>query len=359
VSATRHKLHALRVSDIERLTDDSLAITFDVPDELREVFSFSPGQHIALVRPGGDDVRRSYSICSPAEGPLRVGVKRLPDGAFSTYAHDQLKPGDTLEVFPPSGRFTTAFDPARARHYVAIAAGSGITPVLSLISSALAIEPDSRCTVIYGNRTTSSIMFLEELEDLKDRYRERLHLIHVLSRESQEVELAAGRIDGPKLRRILETLVPPDSVDEWFLCGPLGMVLDARETLIDAGVRATTIHRELFHTDDAPPPAIEWPADAAPTDGAAVEVVLDGRRTQLRVPENGPSILDAVLRERPDAPFACKGGVCGTCRCRLVEGRVWMDHAYALEDDELAAGLVLACQSHPVTDTVVLDFDAV
>lgn len=358
-SATRHKLHSLRVSEVERLTDDSLAITFEVPDELCEVFSFSPGQHIALVRPGGDDVRRSYSICSPAGGPLRVGVKRLRAGAFSSYAHERLKPGDALEVLPPSGRFTTTFDPARSRHYVAIAAGSGITPVLSLISSALASEPDSRCTVIYGNRTTNSIMFLEELEDLKDRYRERLHLIHVLSREAQEVELAEGRIDGPKLRRILETLVPHESVDEWFLCGPFGMVSDARETLIAAGVPASAIHRELFHTDDAPPPEVAWPTGDAPSDGAAVEVVLDGRRTAVRVPQEGPSILDAVLRERPDAPFACKGGVCGTCRCRLLEGQVRMDHAYALEEDELASGLVLACQSHPVTDTVVLDFDAV
>jgi ring-1,2-phenylacetyl-CoA epoxidase subunit PaaE len=357
-SRSRHKLHTLRVSDVERLTDDSIAITFDVPDELREVFAFAPGQHVALVRPGGDDVRRSYSICSPGDGPLRVAVKRLPSGAFSSWAHDELHPGDSLKVFPPSGRFTTSFDPLRTRHYVAIAAGSGITPVLSLISSALAMEPDSRCTLVYGNRTTSSIMFLEELEDLKDRYRDRLHLIHVLSREAQEVELAAGRIDGPKLHRLFETLIRPDSVDEWFLCGPFGMVSEAREALLAAGVPAPNIHRELFHTDDMPPPVIEWPADAESRDGASVEIVLDGRRTALRVPPDGPSILEAVLRERPDAPFACKGGVCGTCRCRLLEGQVRMDHAYALEEDELAAGLVLACQSHPVTEAVVLDFDA-
>jgi ring-1,2-phenylacetyl-CoA epoxidase subunit PaaE len=356
---SRHRLHTLRVCDVERLTDDSIAITFDVPTELRDVFAFAPGQHVALVRPGGDDVRRSYSVCSPAGGRLRVGIKRLPEGIFSTYAHENLGPGDELQVFPPSGRFTTSFDPLRSRHYAAIAAGSGIAPVLSLISSALAIEPQSRCTLIYGNRTTSSIMFLEELEDLKDRYRDRLHLIHVLSREPQEVELAAGRIDGPKLRRMLETLVPPTSVDEWFLCGPLRMVEEARSTLVAAGVPSGAVHRELFHTDDVPPPEVDWPTPGnGATEGAAVEIVLDGRRTVLHVPHDGPSILDAALRERPDAPFACKGGVCGTCRCRLREGEVRMDHVYALEEDELAAGLVLACQSHPVTQSVVLDFDA-
>jgi ring-1,2-phenylacetyl-CoA epoxidase subunit PaaE len=356
---SRHTLHPLRVDDVERLTEDSIAITFEVPSELRDVFSFAPGQHIALVRPGGDEMRRSYSICSPSGGPLRVAVKRLPSGAFSTWAHEDLRPGDVLQVFPPSGRFTTSFDPRRSRHYGAIAAGSGITPVLSLLASALAIEPESGCTLILGNRTTSSIMFLEQLEDLKNRYRERLHLIHVLSREPQEIELAAGRIDGPKLARIFRALVPPDAVDEWFLCGPLGMVRQAREALMAAGVPAAAIHRELFHTDDSPPPAVASTAGGnGAGDGAAVEVVLDGRRTALRVPHHGPSILDAVLRERHDAPFACKGGICGTCRCRLREGQVRMDHTYALEEDELAAGLVLACQSHPVTESVVLDFDA-
>jgi ring-1,2-phenylacetyl-CoA epoxidase subunit PaaE len=357
---SRYALHTLRVSDIEHLTDDSIVITFDVPDELREVFAFAPGQHVALVRPGGDDVRRSYSICAPAGGALRVGVKLLPHGVFSSYAHEQLKPGDELQVFPPSGRFTTALDPQRVRHYAAIAAGSGITPVLSLLASALAIEPGSRCTLIYGNRTTSSVMFLEELEDLKDRYRDRLHLIYVFSREPQEVELAAGRINGPKLRQILDLLLSPDSVDEWFLCGPFGMVQEARETLTALGVPAAAIHRELFHTDDVPPPEVAWPAAGdGESEGAAVEILLGGRRTALRVPRDGPSMLDAILRERADAPFACKGGVCGTCRCRLLEGEVRMDHAYALEEDELAADLILACQSHPVSDTVVLDFDAV
>lgn len=364
-SRSRHGLHTLCVSALERLTDDAVALTFDVPAALRDTFNFAPGQHVALVRDGGDELRRSYSICSPVGGPLRVAVKRLPGGAFSTYVHEQLRVGDTLGVFPPTGRFTSAFEEARARSYVAIAAGSGITPVLSLVSSALALEPESRFCVIYGNRSTSSIMFLEELEDLKDTYRQRLQLVHVLSREPQEVELCAGRIDRAKLERILATLLEPaQTVDEWFLCGPLGMIETARQTLLDAEVAPARVRRELFHTDDAPP--ISWPAEqhaddehGAQADGAAVEVVLEGRHTRLRVPHAGPSILEALLRKRPDAPYACKGGVCGTCRCRLRAGQVRMDHHYALEADELADGVVLACQSHPVGDQIVLDFDAV
>jgi ring-1,2-phenylacetyl-CoA epoxidase subunit PaaE len=357
-SGARHALHALRVAAIEPLTDDCVAIAFEVPNELRPAFEFKPGQHVAIVRPGGpDQLRRSYSICSPAGGALRVAVKVLPSGKFSSYALKELQPGDRLDVLPPVGRFTTALDPARARHYAAIAAGSGITPVISILASALAIEPDSRFTLIYGNRMVASIMFLEELQDLKDRYAERFQLIHVLSREAPDVDLLSGRIDRAKLTRILELLLPPESVDEWFLCGPLKMIEDARATLIDSGVAAGAIHRELFHAEDMAPAAALETAERA-DGGAAVEVILDGRRSTLTVPRDGISILEATLRVRPDAPFACKGGVCGTCRCRLIDGQVRMDHAYALEDDELEDGLVLACQSHPVTDTVVLDFDA-
>jgi ring-1,2-phenylacetyl-CoA epoxidase subunit PaaE len=359
--ASRHTLHALRVTEVEPLTDDALAITFAVPEELREVYAFAPGQHVALVRDhGGEQIRRSYSVCSPVDGPLRVAVKRLPDGAFSGWAHQELKVGDELRVMPPSGRFTVDLDLAQARHYAAVAAGSGITPVISILASALAVEPASRCTLIYGNRSTSSIMFLEELEDLKDRYGPRLQLIHVLSREPRDLALLEGRIDGPKLARLLDTLLKPDTVDEWFLCGPFGMVEAARSTLLAGDVPATAIHRELFHGDGAAPPL--EPSRRAADDqgeGASVTLVLDGRRSVARVPHDGAPILDAMLAERADAPYACKGGVCGTCRCRVTEGEVRMDRAYALEPDEIEAGIVLACQSHPVTDTVVLDFDGV
>jgi ring-1,2-phenylacetyl-CoA epoxidase subunit PaaE len=356
-AGTRHSLHTLRVGAVERLTDDSVALTLEIPAELRSAFEFRPGQHVAIVRPDADDVRRSYSICSPVGGPLRVAIKALPGGKFSTFALTDCKPGDTLEVLPPGGRFTTSLDPTRSRHYAAIAAGSGITPVLSILSSALAIEPRSRFTLIYGNRTVASIMFLEELEDLKDRYRERLQLVHILSREAPAADLLAGRIDRAKLTRMFEVLLPPDSVDEWFLCGPLSMIDEARAALLEAGVPATAIHRELFHAENVAPVAVSDTATSG--SGAAVEVILDGRRSKLTVPHDGVSILEATLRVRPDAPFACRGGVCGTCRCRLLEGQVRMDHSYALEEDELADGLVLACQSHPVSGTVVLDFDGV
>jgi ring-1,2-phenylacetyl-CoA epoxidase subunit PaaE len=356
---SRHALHTLGVDAVESITEDSVSLTFDIPDRLREVFRFTPGQHVALVRrEQGHEVRRTYSVCSPVGGPLRVAVKRLPGGAFSTWVHETLRPGDQLDVLPPMGHFTVELDPTRARHYAAIAVGSGITPVISIIASALAAEPDSRCTLIYGNRATSSIMFLEELEDLKNAYPERFQLIHVLSREAHEVELAQGRLDGPKLRRLLDTLLAPELVDEWFLCGPLAMVQAAQATLNERGVDNRQIRRELFHAGDAAPPAPSTPTALAASEGATVTIVLDGRRTSLTVPHDGGPILEAALAVRPDAPYACKGGVCGTCRCRLIEGKVRMDHAYALEDEEINAGMVLACQSHPLTETVVLDFDA-
>lgn len=358
-TATRHALHPLRVANVERLTDDAVAIGFEVPDEMQDLFSFAPGQHVALRRRNnGDELRRSYSVCSPAGEPLRVAVKRLPTGAFSTWVHEELEPGDELDVLPPTGRFTVRLDPAESHHYAAIAAGSGITPVLSIIASTLAAEPDSRCTLIYGNRTTASIMFLEELADLKNRHPGRFHLMHVLSREPQDIALAEGRLDATKLEGILDALVPPDTVDEWFLCGPIGMVTTAQATLRERGVEPHRIHRELFHAEDVSLPPAAPDQGTAASGGAVVTIILDGRRSQLDVPRDGRPILEAALAARPDAPYACKGGICGTCRCRLVEGQVRMDHTYALEDDEVESGVVLACQSHPLTDTVTLDFDA-
>src|ERR1700733_3932793 len=309
--SSRHALHALRVGEVEHLTDDSIAITFDVPEPLSELYRFAPGQHLAVSRPRhGEALRRSYSVCSAVGEPLRVAVKLLPGGSFSTWAHSQLAAGDELDVMPPTGRFTVQLDPSRQRHYGAIAAGSGITPILSIVASALAVEPASRCTLIYGNRTVSSIMFLEEIQDLKDRYGPRLQLIHVLSRESQDVELASGRIDAAKLGQLLDTVVATSSVDEWFLCGPHQMIETARNTLQDHAVPARAIHRELFHSNgDATPPPSTATVDCDPPDGAAVVVVLDGRRTELTVAHGGVSILEAALAQRPDAPYACKGGV--------------------------------------------------
>jgi ring-1,2-phenylacetyl-CoA epoxidase subunit PaaE len=359
--AHRHlEFHPLRVATVERLTHDAVAVTFDVPDELREKYAFSAGQHLTLRRVvDGEDIRRNYSICaSETSGLLRVAIKGVPGGIFSTHALTALRSGDTVDVLTPTGAFTTAFDPTRTRHYAAIAAGSGITPVLSLIATALEVEPQSRCTLLFGNRTTKSVMFLEELADLKDRYPDRLHLVHVLSREAGEVELFHGRLDPQRIGRILDLLLPPSEVDTWFLCGPYGMVTGAREALTARGVPASDIHVELFFVEDAP---IERAPDEVEDDNddeaSEVTIVLDGRSTTLAV-RHDERVLDAALRVRAELPFACKGGVCSTCRARLVEGEVRMERNYALEPDEVAAGYVLTCQSHPRTEKVVLDYDA-
>jgi ring-1,2-phenylacetyl-CoA epoxidase subunit PaaE len=349
----------LTVASIEPVTDDSVAITFEVPEDLREDYAFSHGQHLTVrTELAGDDVRRNYSICSPAgSGVLRVAVKRLPGGAFSEHALDVLRPGDVLDVMTPSGRFFTELDPAHRKHYVCVAAGSGITPVLSIVASVLAAEPRSSVTLLYGNRTHSSVMFLEELEDLKDTYPERFQLLHVLSREPQEVELFSGRLDADRMGRILDGLLPPDTVDEWFLCGPFEMVSDLRKLLVKEGVPKKQIHAEVFHVESGPP-VRRAPVETPEGEGAKVTITLDGRRSTFSLPADGPAVLDAALRVRADAPFACKGGVCGTCRAKVVEGTVEMDTNWALEPDEVEKGYVLTCQSHPTSDTVVLDYDA-
>ena len=362
VTPRRATFHPLRVVAVDRLTDDAVAVTFDVPPELRDAYRFVAGQHVNVrTRLAGDDVRRSYSICAPATGQrLRVAVKRLDGGAFSAYAHDVLQPGDTVDVMTPTGRFFTTLDPANAKHYVAIAAGSGITPVLSIVATTLEVEPRSQVTLVYGNRTTRSVMFLEELADLKDRYPDRFVVHHVLSREPQEVELFSGRLDPERIGRILDLLLPVETVDEWFLCGPFAMIEGARELLLSRGVTRQHVHTELFHVEGEQPreSAPEPTADGSPgADSARVTAVLDGRSTTFEMARSGDRVLDALLRVRDDAPYACKGGVCGTCRAKLVDGEVRMERNYALEDDELESGFVLACQSHPVSDSVTLDFD--
>jgi ring-1,2-phenylacetyl-CoA epoxidase subunit PaaE len=361
-AARRHSVfHQLRVASVERLTDEAVAVTFDVPPELREDFRFQAGQHVSIRSPVvGDDVRRNFSICSPAtSGLLRIGVKRIPGGVFSGYVADHLRAGDVLDIMTPTGSFSTALHPGQRKRYGAIAAGSGITPVMSILSTALEVEPDSTAVLVYVNRTTLGIMFLEDLEDLKNRYPDRFQLIHVLDEEPLDVELLSGRLDAGRLGRILDLLVLPADVDEWFLCGPLPMTDVAREVLLAYGADDDHIHRELFFV--GPPPAagsrVPAAAETEPEAGAQVTVMLDGRSQTFVLPEDGASILDTTLRYRSDAPFACKNGVCGTCRAKVVEGQVRMDANYALEPAEVAAGYALACQSHPAADRVVLDFD--
>ncbi|GIH13445.1 1,2-phenylacetyl-CoA epoxidase subunit PaaE [Rugosimonospora africana] len=358
----RPQFHELTVEAVDRLVDDAVVITFAVPDELREVFAFRAGQHLTVRRvEDGQDVRRSYSICStPAElaahGRLRIGVKQVPGGVFSGYVMAGLHAGDAIAVLPPLGHFTTDFAAGRGRHYAAIVAGSGITPVLSLVATALATEPESAFTVMYGNRYARSVMFIEELADLKDRYPARLHLMHVLSREPGDAELLSGRLDRTRIGGILDNFLDPAGVDEWFLCGPYGMVTDARAVLAERGVPEVRVHTELFHVEEAPPVASREP-ESAPESGATVTIMLDGRASTFTMGRQ-ERVLDAALRVRPELPYACKGGVCSTCRARLVDGKVQMARNYALQPDELAAGYVLTCQSSPVTETLTVDYDA-
>ncbi len=349
--------YPLKVADIEPLTEEAVAITFYLPDELRPTFAYLPGQHVTVrAFIDGEDVRRSYSICANAnDGALRIGVKRIPGGVFSTWATTRLQPGETLDVMPPVGDFTITPERDAAHHYVAIAAGSGITPVLSLLSTVLESEPRSECTLVFGNRTTASIMFLEELADLKDQYPDRFQLIHILSREPQLVPLFDGRIDGHKLDQLCRHLVDIETVDGWYLCGPYGMVMAAREFLTGRGVPEPAIHDELFFTEEIPDIPIVEDEDAEGF--ATVRFSLDGRQSTVKVDPDGPSILDHALQVRRELPFACKGGVCATCKAVVVEGEVRMDQNYALVPEELERGLILTCQSHPVTDEVVIDYD--
>jgi ring-1,2-phenylacetyl-CoA epoxidase subunit PaaE len=360
----RPTFHRLAVAAIDRLTDDAVALTFDVPPELREAYAFRAGQHLTVRRVdehSGEDVRRSYSICSTPDelarhGRLRIGVKEIPGGAFSTFAAKALRPGEPVEVMAPLGHFTSEFSPTRTRSYGAVAAGSGITPVLSLITTALETEPSSTFTLLYGNRYARSVMFAEELADLKDRFPARLHVVHVLSREPREAELLSGRLDARRLSRLFDTLVPVDRVGEWFLCGPYGMVVDARGLLADRGVPDSAVHTELFHVEEAPP-APRRTSAATAADKAEVTIMLDGRASAFTM-DRDERVLDAALKVRGELPYACKGGVCSTCRARVVEGEVRMARNFALEPDEVAAGYVLTCQSSPVTDRLVVDYDA-
>jgi ring-1,2-phenylacetyl-CoA epoxidase subunit PaaE len=347
----RVEFHPLRVAHVERLTDDSVAVTFAVPDDLRHDFAFRPGQSLT-VRHG--DQRRSYSICAPLGRPPRIGVREVAGGAVSGWLAHQVRPGDTIEVQPPTGNFTP--DLATPGRHVMIAAGSGITPILSIAASVLAASEQSTVTLLYGNRRSNTVMFTDEVADLKDAHPDRMHLVHVLSREPQEVELFTGRLDAQRLRILLPITVDVGAVDHWWLCGPYGMVTDAQAVLTGLGVDRARIHRELFYVEDTPPEQVHH-VDAPVDAGAEVTVVLDGRTSTVTVPPGTP-ILDAAQHVRPDLPFACKGGVCGTCRARLVSGKVEMRRNYALEDDELDAGYVLTCQSLAVSDEVVVDYDA-
>ncbi|MFG2309022.1 2Fe-2S iron-sulfur cluster-binding protein [Streptomyces sp. NPDC048566] len=351
------RFHPLPVAAVDRITDDSVALTFAVPAALREDFRHAAGQHLALRRTiDGAEVRRTYSICSPAPAPdgeapatLRVGVRLVDGGVFSTHALKEIAVGDEIEVMTPAGRFT--LEPS-AGLYAGVVGGSGITPVLSIVSTLLARRPDARFCLIRSDRTSASTMFLEEVADLKDRYPQRFQLVTVLSREEQQAGLPSGRLDRERLAGLLPAMLPVGEVAGWFLCGPMGLVEGAEHALRGLGVSRSLIHQEIFHVDAGTPTATIVPAPAHST----VTARLDGRGGTWPV-QDGESLLDTVLRNRPDAPYACKGGVCGTCRAFLVSGEVRMDRNFALEPEETEAGYVLACQSHPSTERVEVDFD--
>ena len=353
--------HRLRIADVIDETADARSIRFDLPEELRETFAFRPGQHLTLKADiGGEDVRRNYSLCvAPQEGELKVTVKRIAGGAFSNWANDNLKPGDTIEVMPPHGSFTWDFRPDAANHYVGFAGGSGITPVLSLLKTALVTEPRSRFTLLYGNRDSQSVIFLEELARLKNRFMDRLQVYHFLAEEAEDIELFNGLLDRTKCDDILTQLVDPKAVDAFFICGP-GPMMDAAEAAIEAhGVPRERIHVERF-TAGRPSAALaaQMQALQSQAQGAAMLVTLDGRKRRVPFDAAAGNILDSARLAGLPAPYACKAGVCATCRARVVSGQVEMAARYGLTDEEVASGYVLTCQSVPKGEGVELDYDA-
>jgi ring-1,2-phenylacetyl-CoA epoxidase subunit PaaE len=356
------EFHRLKIADIRRETPDAVSIAFAVPSSLRDAYRFQPGQHLTLrMDRNGEDVRRSYSICTGLDDDeLRVAIKRVEGGAFSTLCNELFKPGDEIDVMTPQGRFGLVPDPSAARNYLAIVAGSGITPVLSLLRSILKREPKSRFALIYGNRSTPDIIFKEALEDLKDRFVDRFVVHHVLSREQQDFALFNGRIDGDKIGALVRSFAAPSDIDHAFLCGPGGLIEEGKRALLARSVPADRIHAEYFSTDGlpvTPRPASGKPADDQPA-LAIAHVTFDGSAYDVPI-RDGETIIDAGLRAGLELPFSCRGGMCCTCRAKLVSGEVRMDTNYSLEPWEMQAGFVLTCQSHPLTKEVTVDYDTV
>lgn len=352
--------HTLRVAEVKRETPDAVSVRFELPEALRETFAFKAGQHLTFRREfGGKEVRRNYSVCvSPSEGVLKIGVKKIAGGVFSGWVNDELKAGDELDVMAPHGSFCWSFDPGARREYVAFAGGSGITPILSLMKTALAMEPHSRFTLFYGNRNSPGVMFLEEIAGLKDRYIDRLSVFHFLEDEEEEIDLFNGRLDRDKVDALLSDIVKPANVDAFFICGPGPMMDAAEEALIAKGIEKSRILIERFTT--GPLSAAQAAAARALEEKAAglkMSVTLNGRRMQVAFDPNNHSILDNVRAAGLPAPFACKGGVCATCRAKVTAGEVSMKVNYGLSAEEIAEGYVLTCQATPLTEGVALTYD--
>ncbi len=358
--------HALTVASVTRDTRDAVLVTFDVPPDLAAAYHYQPGQHLTLrTLIDGEDVRRSYSICASVQDQrLRVGIKKVAGGVFSTWANEQLQPGMQLDVMPPTGSFHVPLTPEHRRHYLGVAAGSGITPLFSIIKSTLETEPGSRFTLVYGNRASSTVMLRDELADLKDRFLERLSVVHVMSREKQDLDLFNGRIDRAKCEALCRQWIPIADIDIAFICGPETMMHEVSSALQALGLHKGQIRAELFAAGGSSHGAGRARRTAAGSDGVAadagqcdVTLVIDGRHQTFTMARNQSSVLDAGLAQGIDIRYACKGGICATCRCKIIDGKVDMDANDALEDYEIARGFVLSCQAFPASDTLVLDFD--
>lgn len=355
------KFHPLTIAQVRYETRDTIVATLAVPHALRDRFTFVQGQHLTLrAMINGEDVRRSYSICSAVGEPeLRVAIKRTPGGRFSTWANDTLKPGVSIDVMPPMGHFNLPLAPEHHKRYLAFAAGSGITPILSIIKTTLAVEPWSSFTLVYGNRASASVIFREELAELKDLYRERLNLVYVMSREQHDVELFNGRITREKCEALFERWIDVADHDAAFVCGPESMMLEVSQALQAHGMPKDAIKIELFAASIPKKKAHELPTRSpGAREESEITVVVDGSQRSFTMARNDIPVLDAGLKHGLDLRYSCKGGVCATCRCKVLEGKVEMDANYALEDYEIARGFVLSCQAFPVTDRVVLDFDS-
>lgn len=356
------KFHPLKVVDVRRETTDCVSVALDIPENLSGEFKFIPGQYLTFRRGNGEtEIRRSYSICAaPSDCELRVAIKKVENGRFSSYANDELKVGDTLEVMPPMGNFSLKKKNVQHKHYMAIAAGSGITPIMSIMKSVLEDDAEARFTLIYGNKNRNTIIFREQIEALKNKYMERLRVYHILSRETMDAPLFNGRITAEKCEEMCSSLIDVSSVDEAFICGPEEMILSVQEKLTALGMDHANVHIELFTSPDQPKETHEkWANEHAEDSGkmSKVSITLDGTTFDMDLAYNSDTILDAALKQGADLPFACKGGVCCTCRAKVTEGEVEMEVNYALEPDEVENGYVLTCQSHPKSDRVVIDFD--
>lgn len=352
------KFHALKIKDVIRETDDAVSISFDIPAEIKNEYSYKSGQYLTLRADiNGEDIRRSYSLCSaPHENEWRVAVKQVEQGKFSTFANNELQAGMELQVMTPMGNFLVETDPANKKSYVLFAAGSGITPIISIAKSILTNEPNSDVTMFYGNKGMNSIIFKEQLEGLKNEHMDRLRIIHVLSRESLGSDILKGRIDRAKANDLYNAFLKNLEIDAVYVCGPEPMIIGVKESMIENGVDQNKVHFELFTSPTDPNEKVEMPTNSPRID-SNVTIIIDGDEYDIALSSNGEKILDAAQEAGADVPFACKGGVCCTCKAKILEGSASMEVNYALEADEVDAGYILTCQAHPTSDKLVISFD--